>query len=232
MPMTEDTILYLLWIWAKRRSSKIFFKLKHNISVDRPWHFWFAPDVDLLEARTDNTVVAYEVKGQRKGKSGYNWPALLDGLDQAMAYLNLPRVTDDKTKSRMFEGGAFDLVYLVHALSSPDVFELSMRKTISLTPIGFMAVSPMANAERTAKAETEIKEVMTNQLRKIVEVVPPKQNPLQDTSAKRFLLENLTSLVEFSENSRTFKRIVEPAGMKYFGLKPEDRSIIDAICRV
>ncbi|MEM0049003.1 MAG: hypothetical protein QW424_01520 [Candidatus Bathyarchaeia archaeon] len=75
LPLTEDVILYLLYQTRIVNGSHLFFKLKHNITWgDRDWCFWFAPDVDLLEIKSDGTVIGYEVKGQRKLKDRYEWP--------------------------------------------------------------------------------------------------------------------------------------------------------------
>ncbi len=83
-PMTEDLLLFIMSLVARQRGSRVFFKISNNMSLDRGWHFWCAPDMDLVEVRTDDTIIAYEVKGQRKRKGGYDWPACHDGLDQAL----------------------------------------------------------------------------------------------------------------------------------------------------
>jgi len=118
VPMTEDVLLYLLSLAAKQRGSRFFFKISHNMSLDRGWLFWCAPDMDLVEVRRDNTIVAYEVKGQRRGKGRYEWPACQYGLDQVLKYLIMPRVTNQATVRPMFDGGVPDHAYLVQPLSS------------------------------------------------------------------------------------------------------------------
>ena len=61
LPITEDVVLYFLSRLAARRGSRLFFKVTHNMSEDRPWHFWCAPDLDLLEVLPDNAVISYEM---------------------------------------------------------------------------------------------------------------------------------------------------------------------------
>jgi len=73
-PMTEDFLLYIMNLVARQRGSRVFFKVSHNVSHNRGWHFWCAPDMDFVEVRSDDTIVAYEVKGQRRRKGRYEWP--------------------------------------------------------------------------------------------------------------------------------------------------------------
>jgi hypothetical protein len=77
-PMTEDLLLFIMSLVARQRGSRVFFKISNNMSHDRGWHFWCEPDMDLVEIRTDDTIVAYEVKGQQKRKGGYCWLACHD----------------------------------------------------------------------------------------------------------------------------------------------------------
>lgn len=228
--LKEDVILYIMRLFARRRGSRVLFKISHNLSLDRGWHFWCAPDMDLVEVRPDNTIVAYEVKGQHKQKGESDWPAIHDGLDQALAYLTLPKVTNEKTNCRMFAGGAVDLVYLVHPLPSKDSPAQEDLNVISLTPVGFMGVLHLSTPRRPQMTETEIKAILIQQLNRIIEVVPAKQNPLQDSRAKVFFLENLSSLEKFGEQSRTFRRRVERAGIEYLRILPADRHVVDGFC--
>jgi hypothetical protein len=198
--------------------------------LDRGWHFWCAPDIDLVEVRPDNTIVAYEVKGQHTQKGEPHWPAIHDGLDQALAYLTLPKVTNEKSNSRMFAGGAVDLVYLVHPLPSMDSPDREDLNVISLTPVGFMGVLHLSTPRRPQMTDTEVKGILMQQLNTVIEVVPARQNPLQDSRAKAFFLENLSSLEKFGEQSRTFRRRVEQAGIEYLGILPGDRHVVDRFC--
>ena len=91
--MTENVVLYLLYRKAKSRGSTCFFKLKHNMSLQRGWFFFFGPDIDLLKVTSEKGIVGYEAKGQRMVKDSVEWPALYEGLDEAMAYLELPYVS-------------------------------------------------------------------------------------------------------------------------------------------
>ncbi|MEM0049004.1 MAG: hypothetical protein QXW39_00495 [Candidatus Bathyarchaeia archaeon] len=79
-----------------------------------------------------------------------------------------------------------DMVYLVHACASKDVFPKSWLHLLSLTPIGLMAVTPTGQ---------------------IFEVLPAKKNPIMSEEAKQFLLKNLSTLSQFSVESRTFRMI-------------------------
>jgi hypothetical protein len=185
-PLTEDTVLYFLYLGAKRRNSKVFFKLKHNISLNREWSFYFAPDIDMLEITPEEEIIGYEAKGQQKRKSSYNWPSLYAGLDEALFYLRLPYVDNKK-----FDGGGIDKVFVVHAHPEPKKIiedEKLGLKIYELTPIGLLCVTP----------EREIK--------KLIEA---KKNPILNKNMKNLLLQNLNTLENFSENSRTFQQIKE-----------------------
>jgi hypothetical protein len=136
--LTEDEITWDLYLDRKAKGSKLFFKVKHNVSTVRDWSYVCAPDVDLLEVRVDNTLIAYEIKGQRKGRKGeVGWPALHDGLGQALAYLLLPVVYSSSRKMALFDGGAFDYVYLVNARPETEVRE-SAARVLQLTPLGYI----------------------------------------------------------------------------------------------
>ena len=217
LPITEDIVLYFLSQLAAQRRSRLFFKVTHNLSEDRPWHFWCAPDLDLLEVLPDDTVIAYEVKGQRKRKQGLEWPAVFEGLDQALAYLDLPLVTDDVRNVRMFDGGAVDFVYLVHASAGRDVLDVRKRRIIALTPIGFLAAFP--DRGQGIGHTSDMPGRAAPQHERLVEIVVPKPNPLHDPGAEAFLLEHLSSLKAFGEKGRSYRLRVEKAGHAFFGLK-------------
>lgn len=225
LPMTEDLLLFVMSLAARRRGSRVFFKVFHNMSLDRGWHFYCAPDMDLVEVRTDNTIVAYEVKGQREGKNGYDWPACHDGLDQALMYLTLPRVTNETTQHRMFGGGVPDFVYLVHPLPFQDSVDPLDLKVISLTPVGFIGVLPLSIDRNHKNSSLDLGEVFASQLDKVIEVVPAKRNALQDARAKTFFLENLASLKSFGEESRIFSRRVKQAALEYLGILSKGRFV-------
>lgn len=185
--LSEDITLYLLYRYLKPRGSEFFFKLKHNITIktEREWCYAFGPDVDILEAKRDNTIVAYEVKGQQKHKG---WPAEYEGLDQAMAYLQLPLIlTNGK---RLYEGGAIDKVYLVHCAPQANIFSETWLRIVSITPIGYIIV--------TGKGEA-------------FNILEAKPNPVLNKDAKQHFLQNLSTLEPFNEDSRTFHSIKREA---------------------
>lgn len=226
-PMTENLLLFVVSQAARQRGSRVFFKVFHNLSPGRGWHFWSAPDMDLVEVRTDNTIVAYEVKGQRKGKNGYNWPAWHDGLDQALAYLTLPKVTNETGQQRMFGGGVPDFVYLVHPLPFQGSVDPLDLRVISLTPIGFIGVLPFSIDRNHKNSSLALGEVFASELDKIIEVAPAKRNPLQDARAKTFFLENLGSLESFGEGSRIFGGQIKRAALDYLGIQSKGRLVVD-----
>ena len=153
-PMTEDLLLFIMSLVARQRGSRVFFKISNKMSLDRGWHFYCAPDMDLVEVRNDNTIVACEVKGQQKRNGGYDWPACHDGLDQALKYLVLPRVTNQTTVRPMFKGGVPDRVYLVHPLPSTESIDPLDLKVISLTPVGFIGMLPLSIARNNKSANS------------------------------------------------------------------------------
>jgi len=180
-------MLYFLYLDAQKRNSRVFFKLKHNLSMDREWNFYFVPDIDMLEITTENEIIGYEAKGQQKRKRAYDWPSRYAGLDEALFYLRLPRI-----RSKEFCGGAIDKVFVAHA--HPDPTKIINDESLGLkvyelaTPIGLLCVTP------------------NGEIKKLVEA---KKNPLLDKDAKIFFLQNLDTLENFSENSRTFRQIRE-----------------------
>lgn len=183
--LTEDEITWDLYKSKKTKGSKLYFKVKHNVSTIRDWSYYCAPDVDLLEVTLDNSVIAYEIKGQRMRKGEPDWPALYDGLGQALAYLMLPSVYSSALKKRLFDGGAFDRVYLVNARPAGTIDKESTR-ILELTPIGYIAAYENNRMDEIRK---------------------PAVNPLKSQDAKNHLLENLPTLHEFSEESRTFRNL-------------------------
>jgi len=213
VPITEDAVLYLLSHLASTRGSKVFVKITNNFSLDRDWHFWCAPDVDLLEVRPDDTVIAYEAKGQRRRRGDIEPVGVLEGLGQALMYLDLPAINIGGV--RTFDGGAPDFVYLVHGSSSPELLDSRKKRVVDLTPVGFLAAFPSdegANSQAPPAASP-----IAPQHHCLAEIVPPKLNPLQDPRAKAFLLEHLSSLEMFGEKGHSYQRI-KIAGRAIFGV--------------
>lgn len=190
---TENVMNYALYKNLLNKNSELFFKFSHNIQIiqERKWDYWTGTDIDLLEIKQDKTIVAYELKGMRKYKGQYEPPRLYEGLDQAFAYLNLPYIM--RNSKILFDGGAFDYVYLVHARKKIDFPEWEKR-IFNLTPIGFIIMTPDG---------------------RFMEVNKAQKNPIQNREAKGHLLENLHTLEKFSINSRIFKK-VQKAGEDYF----------------
>ena len=192
----EDAVCYALYKNYLSQDSEVFFKLLHNMSYKAPrgWDYWCAPEVDVIEVKKDKTITAYELKGARKYKENStdkNWPGFYDGLGQALAYLDLPKIVEN-SKFRS-AGGAFDFVYLVHA--RPDErFEEFDLKILNLTPIGFITALPDG---------------------KFVKVCEAKPNPLLDKDTKQHFLDNLHTLEKHSIKSRIFRGVKQKGGI-YF----------------
>lgn len=193
---SEDAVAYSLYKNYIVKDSETFFKLAHNISVknDRGWDYWCAPEVDVIEARKDKAIVAYELKGVQKYKrSEENWPAFYDGIGQALAYLDLPWIYNNKTKGRKFRGGAFDFVYLVYPRKQKEFPDYESR-ILDVLPIGVFMALP--NGE-------------------FFEAKEAPKNPLFDEQAKKHFLENLHTIEKHSVNSKIFRKI-EGVGEEFF----------------
>lgn len=192
----EDAVCRAFYKNYIPKDSKAFFKFLHNMSPKEPkgWDYWCAPEVDVIEIKKDTTIIGYELKGARKYKDGstdQNWPGFYDGLGQALAYLNLPKIAENSKFRSM--GGAFDFVYLVHA--RPDErFEEYDSKILNLTPIGFITVLPNGQCIKVRDAQP---------------------NPLRDKETKRHFLNNLHTLDKHSVNSKIFRTICQK-GEEYF----------------
>lgn len=190
----EDAVCYAFYKNYIPQNSRVFFKLAHNIAVKNPrgWDYWCAPEIDVIEITNDNRVIGYELKGARKHKNGEaSWPGFYDGLGQALAYLNLPRIWQNNRF--LFDGGVFDFVYLVHARSESRIEEDEI-KILDLTPIGFISVAPDG-------IYVKLKEALTN--------------PLKSDEAKQHFLNNLATLEKHSIKGRIFRGI-EQKGKTYF----------------
>jgi len=210
-PLTEDILTLVLLDYLRQQESRVFARVSHNAgsknSKIKGWGFWFAPDIDLLEVREDNTVIGYELKGvvkhksKRKGKESetkkdyyYLPPAPYEGIGQAIAYLDNPTifspyennvevVTEEKFGKQTFSGGIFDYVYLVH----PYLPEIDYSKTIryvEYTPLGLILIDYEGAREK----------------------VSPKQNPYLNNKIKKLFLDDLSILSKF-----TFVKLKKPS---------------------
>lgn len=190
----EDAACFAFYKNYIAKDSEVFFKFLHNMSPKAPkgWDYWCAPEVDVIEIKNDKTVVAYELKGARKHKgTEINWPGFYDGLGQALAYLDLPKIVENGKFRSM--GGAFDFVYLVH--TRPTVtFEEYEQNIFNLLPIGFIIVLPDG---------------------KVIKVHDAKLNPLRDEEIKQHFLNNLHTLEKHSARSKIFRKISQK-GEAYF----------------
>lgn len=191
---SEDAVCYALYENYISADSKVFFKFAHNIAIknNRGWDYRCGPEVDVIEIKKDQTIIAYELKGARKHKNGeVNWPGFYDGLGQAIAYLDLPKIWQNN-KSQ-FKGGAFDFIYLVNARPQLE-FQDYEKRIFNLLPIGFIIALPDGGFEKVKDASS---------------------NPLKDKGAREHLLGNLNTLGKYTTDGRIFRRIKE-AGEKYF----------------
>ncbi|HXF48461.1 MAG TPA: hypothetical protein VNL73_03415 [Verrucomicrobiae bacterium] len=173
--MTEEQLARSMISKYLPKESRVFRKFSHNTNLDRDWNYYCGTDIDILEITKDNQVIGYELKGFRKNKGKQEPPALYEGLDQALNYLNLPYVFDVNNKM-LFEGGVFDHVYLAHARQSP-TFENYERRVFNVTPIGFIIATPDGQFHKVQEA---------------------KLNPIQDVHLKDHFLRNLDSVKKFS----------------------------------
>ena len=183
---TEDAVAYSLFKHRLDSNSRLFFKFNHNMSIrrGRPWFYYCAPDVDVIEVTPDHTVIAYELKGSRMRRTALvDFPAIHDPIGQAVAYLDLPRIYQGER--RLFEGGVFDHVYAVCARDR-DAIDSGERKLYEFVPIGLMLALPDGRF-------ATIKEAPKN----------PNQNP----SAKAHFLRNLDTLDNHEVHSRIFRSI-------------------------
>lgn len=192
----EDAVCHAFYKNYIAKDSETFFKFLHNMSFKTPkgWDYWCAPEVDVIEVKKDKTIIAYELKGARKYKdnsTNKNWPGFYDGLGQALAYLDLPKIVENSKFRPM--GGAFDFVYLVHARPEAK-FEEYERKIFDLLPIGFIIALPDG---------------------KFVKVHEAQPNPLRDEETRRHFLDNLHTLEKHSVSSKIFRKINQK-GEAYF----------------
>lgn len=172
--MTEEQLARLFCEKFIPATSRVFRKFSHNLNLDREWNYYTGTDIDLLEITASKTIIGYELKGYRKFKGNPEPPTLYEGLDQALNYLNLPYVFNKSNKT-LFNGGIPDYAYLVHTRQNAE-FQDYERRVFSVTPIGFIIVTPDEKFHKVHEA---------------------KQNPIQSKEAKENFLNNLSSLNKF-----------------------------------
>lgn len=195
----EDVISYALWKFYISKESMVFFKVFHNIKLERNWSYWCITEVDVIEIKRDNTIIAYEIKGMKKGRkrkmfdrTACEYPSFYEGIGQAMAYLNLPYVYEaPENSNERFDKFKGDLVYPRDRIENFAEYE---KRIFNLLPIGVIIAT-------------------LNGKFRVVQEAP--QNPLYSKEAKIHLLNNLDTLEKFSINSKIFKKIKEK-GEKYF----------------
>ncbi|MGO9601985.1 MAG: hypothetical protein ACLQAT_01030 [Candidatus Binataceae bacterium] len=176
--------------------SRFFFKFHHNMKLgtDRKWYYYCAPEIDVIEVTKDCQVIAYELKGSRRHKSGVpDFPAVHDPLGQAIAYLDLPRICQGDT--RLFDGGVFDAVYAVCARATA-IIDPGEERTVGVAPIGFMFALPDGS---------------------LVTIKEAPKNTIQNQEAKAHFVQNLHTLERHNTQSRIFRRI-EREGQPWFAL--------------
>ena len=134
-PLTEDAVflsmLNILW----QRGSQVFRNVRTSSDTGGYTYFHFSPDIDVLEVRKDNTVVGYELKGERRRAGHIEPPMFYHGIDQALAYLVNPVRTPGAST---FTGSIFDYVYIVHPANS-DIGRLGDLLE-RVTPVGLVVV--------------------------------------------------------------------------------------------
>ena len=173
--------------------SRFFFKFQYNLSLreNRPWYYYCAPDIDVIESRQDGKLIAYELKGARKHRSGIpDSPPLSDAIGQAIAYLDLPWIYENDR--RKFVGGAFDQVYIVCARATAAVDD-SEPRILDTVPLGAMLALPDGQ---------------------FVTIKEAPHNPIHDIRAKDHVLQNVNSLEKHTLGSK-IGRSISAAGKEY-----------------
>ncbi|MFC1958870.1 hypothetical protein ACFLV6_03045 [Chloroflexota bacterium] len=95
-PLSEDAVFALLSYMLKRKNQSVILKcVKGSKSIGDYKYFTFSPDIDLLEIRSDKTIIGYELKGVVKSKGEHNPPMYYAGLDEALSYLINPVSTPE-----------------------------------------------------------------------------------------------------------------------------------------
>ena len=170
-PLTEDAVFLSMYNILRQRGSRIFQKVRESSDVGGYRYFHFSPDIDLLEVRQDNTVVGYELKGERRRAKQIEPPMFYEGIDQGLAYLVNPTRSPS---SSSFAGSIFDHVYVVH----PDGSQVEKMADLlqRCTPLGLVVVS----RERTT------------------EIVKPKPNPYMSADLKSHFLSRLDAFETYT----------------------------------
>ena len=169
--MTEDAVFLFMFNVLRQKGSTIFQKVQVSKNTGGYSCFSFSPDIDLLEVRTDRTVVAYELKGYQGKPRSAKPPPFYDGIDQALAYLVNPV---SSPLSASFIGSVFDYVYVVHPQGSQ--IERLRDLLERCTPLGLVVV----DRERTR------------------EVVKPKPNPYLNSDLRDYFLKHLDAFEKYT----------------------------------
>lgn len=183
--ITENALSYILFKNYCESDSRVFFKFLHNISVKRKrdWSYWCAPEVDVIEVKKDETIIGYELKADQRRKGREEPPAFFEGVDQAIAYLDLPRICENGQEK--FKGGAFEFVYLVYTRRNGDFSHREIR-IFNLLSIGVIMVLPNGECKKVKEASV---------------------NPLLDLDAKSHFLNNLNTLEKHTTSNKIFSKI-------------------------
>lgn len=201
-PLTEDAVFLCLWYLLRQRGSRVLQNVRTSSDVGGSKYFYFSPDVDLLEIRTDGAVVGYELKGYGRSNRVTNPPEFYEGIDQALAYLVNPNSSPLSTSPI---GSVFDYVYIVHPAGSgiDRLTDVQGR----LTPIGMLVVEHggLSSAFKSAfqgsatsglRPGMSIVDALGIQAR---EIVPPKKNPYLNTDLKSLFLTHLAAFKSYEE---------------------------------
>ena len=183
LPLTEDAVFIMtLFMLSQRYQGSRYFKAvrsSKNIGAYSQY-FNFIPDMDLIEVRTDNSVIGYELKGLQKSKSkGMQSVNFYEGLDQALSYLINPTLSP-LSDTLPAQASIFDYVYLVHPEREPvnERHRNAFSKLVQdCTPVGLIYVSH-------------------NRWR---EVVSAKPNPFLHLDLKSFYLQNLDAFEQYTK---------------------------------
>jgi hypothetical protein len=191
---TENAVAYSLYKHLYKHSgpeSRFFFKFQDNLTLreNRPWYYYCAPDIDVIEIRQDEKLIAYELKGERKHRRN---PPLSDAIGQAIAYLDLPWIKEKENDHGKFKGGAFDRVYIVCARRTAAI-DASEARILDTVPLGAMLALPDGQ---------------------FVTIKEARHNPNQDIRAKDHVLQNVNSLEKHTLGSK-IGRSISAAGKEY-----------------
>lgn len=170
-PLTEDAVFLLLAQELKRNNQSTILKcVRGSKDVGGNRYFYFSPDIDLLEIRSNGIIIGYELKGYRKSGRSQTSPSLHEGIDQALFYLINPVSTP--VSESTFTGSIFDYVYLVHPQLSYYSRIESVANLVNLcTPLGLIYVDYSGPKE----------------------IVKPKKNPFVKEDVKQLFLHHLES---------------------------------------